>query len=81
MVYLVIPLSKVMPKKEDSYMGAVRELVNKYTHKFDIDVNWKNLAESDRVLAYPKELLSLGLLYQEYIDAIQEGDGLRILRC
>ena len=33
----------------------------------------------DRVQGYAKELLTLGLFYLEYSDAIQEGDGLRVL--
>lgn len=30
---------------------------------------------------YAKEVLSLGLLLEEFLDAIRKGDGLRILRC
>ena len=37
--------------------------------------------DADRVLVYAKELLSLGMLYFEFIDGIREGDGTRILRC
>lgn len=35
----------------------------------------------DHVMAYAREVLSLGLLYMEYCDAIREGDGLRIVQC
>ena len=35
----------------------------------------------DGILEYGKEVLSLGLLYLEFRDAIKEGDGLRVLRC
>lgn len=35
----------------------------------------------DHVLAYAREVLSLGLLYMEFTDAVREGDGGRILRC
>lgn len=38
-------------------------------------------ASSDGIMEYGKEVLSLGLLYLEYKDAIKEGDGLRVLRC
>lgn len=34
----------------------------------------------DHVMAYAREVLSLGLLYMEYCDAIREGDGLRIVQ-
>ena len=33
----------------------------------------------DHTLEYAKELLSLGLFYLEFQDAIREGDGLRVL--
>lgn len=36
---------------------------------------------SDQVQMYAKEVLSLGLLLEEFLDVIREGDGLRILRC
>lgn len=39
------------------------------------------IGEKDHVLAYAKELLTLGLLYLEFVDSIHEGDGYRILRC
>ena len=32
-------------------------------------------------MEYGKEVLSLGLLYMEYHNAIKEGDGLRVLLC
>ena len=37
--------------------------------------------EVDHVMAYGKEVITLGLLYMEYCDTIKEGDGLRIIRC
>ena len=36
---------------------------------------------SDHVYAYATDVLSLGLIYLEYSDAIREGDGERIVRC
>lgn len=35
----------------------------------------------DKVYLYEKYLLSVGLFYLEYADAIKEGDGTRVLRC
>ena len=35
----------------------------------------------DKVNLYAKHLLSLGLFYLEFSDAIKEGDGSRVLRC
>ena len=35
----------------------------------------------DGVLCYTREVITYGLLYTEFEDAIKEGDGLRIVRC
>ena len=35
----------------------------------------------DHILEYGQDALTLGLLYMEFIDAVREGDGERILRC
>lgn len=40
-----------------------------------------DIEETDGVLAYAKEVLSLALLWAEFEDAIREGDGLRVIRC
>ena len=37
--------------------------------------------QSDGVFSYGCLLLSLGLLYREFVDSIREGDGNRVLRC
>lgn len=55
------------------FMKAVGDIVETYTHGFELQVKHTNLKESDSIF---KELLSLGLLY---IDSVREGDGLRIL--
>ena len=39
------------------------------------------LCYDDKGLGYAIELLTLGLLYVEFTDAVKEGDGLRIHRC
>ena len=36
---------------------------------------------SDGVLCYTEEVITYGLLYAEFDDAIKEGDGLRVVRC
>ena len=35
----------------------------------------------DQVHKYAREVMSLGLFYFEFVDAVREGDGLRVLRC
>ena len=37
--------------------------------------------KQDDVFRYACELLTLGLIYSEYSDAIKEGDGQRVFRC
>lgn len=59
---------------------AVGEIISEYTHCFELEQS-QNVKDTDHVMAYAKELLTLGMLYMEYIDAIREGDGTRILRC
>ena len=36
---------------------------------------------SDGIFLHARHVLSLGLLHHEFVDAIREGDGLRVLRC
>jgi L1 cell adhesion molecule like protein len=67
-----------MSEKYDVFLKEVRKVVCKYTHGFEMG---KSHQENDHILAYGKEVLSLGLLYMEYNDAIREGDGIRIFRC
>lgn len=37
--------------------------------------------DDDKILEYSKLVMSIGMLYFEYCDAIREGDGMRVLRC
>ena len=37
--------------------------------------------EQDKIYDYSTKLVSLGLFYMEFCDAIKEGDGERVLRC
>ena len=39
------------------------------------------LSYDDKVLGYAMELLTLGLLYVEFTDAVKEGDDERVHRC
>ena len=44
-------------------------------------VNSERPEDNDNILSYACEVLTLGLLYLEFVDGIREGDGSRILRC
>ena len=41
----------------------------------------ESFTTDDKVFQYAKQVLSLGLFYIEFSDAIREGDGERVLRC
>ncbi len=41
----------------------------------------RGMNEVDNIREYAQDVLTLGLLYLEFCDAIKEGDGSRILRC
>ena len=55
--------------------------ISSQRHQF-VDIEYPCASkDDDHVLSYAKEVLSLGLLYKEFVDAIREGDGERIIRC
>lgn len=56
-----------------------REIVNKFTH-FSREDDAKPGNYDDRVFLYATEVLSLGLIWHGFYDAIKEADGERILR-
>ena len=77
-------------KRIDVLQSVANEIVLMYV---DIEARFDNQAElecdeegshiesDDQVQSYASGLLSMGLIYMEFSDAIREGDGLRILRC
>ena len=74
---------KGLSKDERSkfFIQAISEIISHFTHGFEVEVAERKLTQSDRVLSYAKDLMTLGLLYLEFCDGIREGDGTRILRC
>ena len=64
------------------FLDAANIVVDKYVDfSMEDDERSEENSESDHVYEYASEVLTLGLLYMEFIDAIREGDGGRILRC
>ena len=68
-------------ERKDTLYAVSSMIVKKY-----IDIHTDFIAnitpeDDDKVLEYSRLVLSWGLLYMEYCDAIKEGDGLRVLRC
>ena len=71
-------LKESLHEREQMFLKAIRTIVDRFTHTFALE---KPSQEVDHVVAYSKEVLTLGLLYMEFSDSIHEGDGGRILRC
>ena len=71
-------LSTSPTERRKIFLSSVNELLSDRTYQFAVG---KCINDNDSVYTYAKELLSLGMLYLELLDAIREGDGLRILRC
>ena len=64
-----------------SVCGAiVEDFTDIRTFETDQEESGGRRNSQDKVLAYAKEVMSFGLLYMELVDAVREGDGLRILR-
>ena len=67
----------------DVLLRAVREIVDRH-----VDISFAHILEQttsaqsvDTIYEYSSDVLSLELLFMEFVDAIREGDGSRILRC
>ena len=71
--------SSTLPSDQQA---ALDSLVKSICRKF-INISYPYRADdgSDHVLKYATEVMSLGLLYLEFKDAVREGDGPRVLRC
>lgn len=64
----------------DKHYGSVHELSECIVDRF-VELGEGELeCNGDRVLLYASELLTLGLLWMSFYDAIREGDGKRIVR-
>lgn len=77
-------LKKSTNERQQILTSAVQKVVSKYvdlSYHTQEDNSAGEEVASDSVQEYAREVLSLGLLYFEFCDAIQEGDGSRILRC
>lgn len=66
-------------EKNDILLSLCKALLSDHVNMSMFNVS--NAEDDDKILAYANELLSLGLLYTEFVDSIREGDGLRVLRC
>ena len=69
-----MPMSERKTYLYDLCKAMIKEIVSLYHHQ------QTRSCSSDRVYAYASDVLSLGLIYMEYNDAIKEADGNRIIR-
>ena len=85
-----IPLNRYMVDPENLWMHSADkrqdliEEVAKKTVEMFVDMSFQNHEDciyTDKANLYSRCLLSRGLFYVEYSDAIREGDGERALRC
>ena len=71
-------------KRMDAFIEALTKLIDELV-AIGYPIEGEQQAEHpdhvDHVFEYTKEVISLGLLYKEFINSIREGDGDRILRC
>lgn len=68
--------------EREKYLNEVCEQVlNNYcTIRFNTQ-QYSDELDADEGQLYASDVLTLGLLYMNFVDAIREGDGLRIIRC
>ena len=64
---------------KESEMETEDESGNESQQKTDDDQSEQE--ENDTVFEYATDLMSLGMLYLEFHDAVREGDGSRVMRC
>ena len=82
------------PSQEDTIhtrrvlLDAVKKVMDTYVHLSFNEPESQNEhggcdsnRPHDHILEYASDVLTLGLLYMEFVDGIHEGDGERILRC
>jgi len=69
-------------KKQKLFLDTVQEMIKEHILIGQIESSTCNTDNNaDKVLAYAREMMSLGLLLAEFKDAVKEGDGPRVIRC
>ena len=71
LAHVIIPANTVLCEKHDL---SIQELSHKIIQKFVTFLGGETIQENG-VYEYAKEVLSLGLLWECFHDAIKEGDG------
>ena len=66
-------------ERRDMLMSVCEAMVEEFVDIRTFEAK-QDKQQPDKVQAYAKEVLSFGLLYKELVDAVRQGDGLRVLR-
>ena len=82
----IFPPTLWMLEKEERYavlLSVCGSIVDEFTdiiRTFETSPEQGEKGKQHQILAYAKEVMSFVLLYTELVDAVREGDGLRVLR-
>ena len=72
---------KLNDKEKQAFLYSITSsIIDEYVDLSLFDEDETRGQSSDSVYEYAKDVINLGLLYMELIDAIKEGDGTRVLR-
>ena len=66
-------------QRRDVLLNAIQKILDTF-----VELSFPTPAsepDTDCVRGYARDVLTMGLLFMEFSDAIQEGDGHRILQC
>ena len=64
----------------DQKTAFLLDIVSKLLKQF-LNLDALDDSSNNGAYEYSREMLTLGLFYEEFYDSIREGDGLRVLRC
>ncbi len=79
--HVIAAAHELMQKKAHNMTTLAKEIIDTFVHFPDVSQPGRTTPESDdNVHLYATELLSLGLLWHGFHDAVKEADGNRILR-
>ena len=73
-----IEQTRDIPGKQKLFYLTMQNMIERYINITPFSM--PEVKEDDQVRAYAKEVLSLGAILMEFNDAVQEGDGERLLR-
>ena len=67
-------------ERHERLLCLCKQIYDKFV-AFKYNDSTASTSRSDLVVEYSVQLLRMGCFYMEFVDAIREGDGGRVLRC